>query len=411
MFKKVLNFLLIFSIIISVSTICLATDEDISAEQPVVTSADDAVVTSIDGNTTEEGEDTHTHDDITVEGEDTYTAEEVYIPNDHFEIASNVTIDENTIIDGNAYIIAENVIIKGRIFGDLFVLANTVSIEGAYIYNNVFVCANNFTVSKEGVIYQLYAACNTINIGSDGVVYRDLLATAANITINGSVGRDAFVTASEQLNIIENETGRNIYNNLKYSAKSEIQIPEEAVAGEIEYTPLVEQNVQNNIWDYVFDLLYSLVFTAVVFLLITFLTPKFVNNSYNLITKSFGKTTLVGLIVLLIVPIISIALLFAPALISVSFALIAVYILILSIGTALVSICIANFIINKIKKDKKVILLLLTLAVNIVIWLLQLVPYLSIVISLAIALYTLGLIITNLLPKKEKLKEISKEEE
>lgn len=383
MLKKKSKILLVaLLVILSLTSVCFATEDVASTENT-------AVVTSETNNE---------------QAVDTTTSTANWVNTDLYLAEDKVTID--TVVDGNAFVAAKEVTVTGEIGGDLFVVANKLNIEGGYVYSSIFACANEITIN--GVVYDVYAVCNNFNLESNGFVYRDLKITGANITLNGKIRRDAYISANS-LNLNE-QSGTIIYGNLKYSTPSEVTIPEGAVSGTVKYSAKSvdtekETNVATIILSYVFELLKSLFATFILVLILLWLTPKFVNRVGNMSTgKSFaclgiGIVSPIALIIvcfLLSVSVIGAKLLLPTILMFAGLSFIAY---------SVVSIFFGKLFTKLLKMDSKVKFILFTLLSNLVLWGLTKIPVAGGYIQLLIWLFGIGIILVNIVCRKEVIVE------
>ena len=147
----------------------------------------------------------------------------------------NIVIED--AINGNVFAFGSNVTVKGEIVGDLFVLANTLTIEEtAVIHSNIFALADTMIV--KGEVYDIYALANSFELDSSSYIYRDLKLYSQEVTLNGLIAKDAYIFAN---NITMPENARSLIGgNLHYTSTQEFTFPEEAVLGEIQYTPYEE---------------------------------------------------------------------------------------------------------------------------------------------------------------------------
>lgn len=383
--SKILTALLL--VLILISSCCLATESE------------DALLTSSDTNvTTSETEtETETNTDSTV----SWTYSDLFITDDNVEVSN--------VVDGNAYIIGKNVTITGEIGGDLFVIAEKLNIDGGYIYSGVFALANEITIN--GGVYDVYAICNKFNLGTYGSVYRDMRITASDISLNGKIKRNVFASCNS-LNLSQ-DIGTIIYGNLNYSSNSEFSIEEGLVAGEVNFSKTdslsekAKVSVGTIIKNHVLDLLKTLLFTFVVVLVLIWLTPKFIDRINNMDTKkSFialgvGVASLLAVVVIAIVGIfLIISVIGIPLVIASIFAIIAIY----SLGNTIASIFFGKLFAKLLKAEGNVKFVLLTLASSLVIWLINLIPFIGALLGFLIWAFGVGTLLINLFCKKEKVK-------
>lgn len=329
--------------------------------------------------------------------------------NDVYLIGDNVKVDY--IIDGNLYVIANTVSIESQVIGNVFVCANKLDITSqGYISSSVYVASSNINI--DGIAYDVYATSQNLTIS--GYIYRDVYAASKNINILGTIGRNAnittnnlsFGTSNVSSNNVDNEDFVNvtsqgkIIGNLNYSAPSEIEIPERIVDGEIKY----EQQIVNNN-DYLGSAITFVILTIIVWLLLKWLAPKFIEKSENLLKTKPLPIIGFGLLGLIAMPIIAIALILLNVTSTIGLLFLAIYFILICISTAVFVISINNIICSKLKLDKTLKKFGLLIAVTIVAWLLTIIPYAGTVINLIYIILGLGIIVRIILPKKEKEKK------
>lgn len=376
--------IVLFLTVILVSGICFATEQPEPREGDVATISETAI---------EETEDVENTEDESINSDST-----AWVQNDLFICEDTVVVDN--IVDGNAFIIGKDVTISGEVGGDVFVIADKLTVEEGYVYSSIFACANEINVN--GVIYDIYALCNNFTLSEDGFVYRDLKVAGNTINISGKVKRNAFLTATSY-NITETAL---IGGNLEYSANEDITIPDDIVTGEVNRKDVkVEEESDNNvvsiILSYVSDLVKTLVYTFVVVLLLLWLAPKFVDRLGKMsLSKDFASlgiglaaiaVTIIGGIILLIT-IIGIPLVVSTAL------LLAILI---AISFSITSIFFGNLFAKLLKLEGKVKFVLITLASALVLWVICQIPFIGGLASFLISLFGIGATIINVVSKKD----------
>lgn len=339
--------------------------------------------------------------DVPQNTDDSYKKSDVYLAGD------NITIDY--IVDGNLFICANTVTISSQIGGDAFIMAKNIVIEeGGYIFSNLFAMANDIDV--KGVVYDVYALSNNFTI-SKGYVYRDFRISCNTLNINGSVGRNAFVNCS---NINFNTDGNSngiIYGDLNYSAKSEIEIPENIVTGKVNYS-----NIENNaditvssiIASYILDLGAFLAFVIIIWLICLAIAPKFLDNTNNYVGKKTLSILGYGLLALLAIPVACIILILLQLTSAFSLFLLAAYILAIVLSKSLFTITANNYVCSKLKIDKKLPIFGMLIVSGAIIWALTKIPYVGSIISLITIILGLGILVASILPKKNKSVEVEK---
>lgn len=328
--------------------------------------------------------------------EDSYKKSDIYLTGD------NVTIDY--IVDGNLFVCANTVTINSQIGGDAFICTkNLVINEKAYVFNNLFVIADSIEV--KGVVYDVYALAKNFNI-SKGYVYRDLKVSCNTLNVNGTVGRNAYVDCSNiNFNTDENSNGI-IYGNLDYSSDNEISFPENVVNGNINFTKdSSDKSFRATLADTILSICGFITFVLVIWLLLLWLAPKFLNNTSSYLKKNSLNTFVKGILGLIIIPVICLILILIKITSSVSLVLLALYVLALIVSKSLFTITANNYICSKFKVNKTSKTIGMLVISSFVVWVLTNIPYVGPFISLLIVIFGLGILITALLPKRSKKNE------
>lgn len=344
-------------------------------------------------------EDSNSNTNATSTDENSFKKSDVYLAGD------NITVDY--IIDGNAFIIADTVTISSQIGGDAFICAKTINItEQGYIFSNLFAVSESLNI--DGVVYDVYSCANTVTVS--GYIYRDLKATCDTLNIFGTIGRNVFASISN-INFIKTDEGQqsqvtaqgNISGDLNYSAKSEISIPENIVAGNVNFS--AETSSSSNILEYVISLLTFLVLVSIVWLLLSWLAPKFLTNAETLLTKKPLPVLGFGALTLILLPILAIILLLLKLASSAGLLLIVFYILLICLSTSIFLITVSNIICKKFNINKKALSFVVILVTSAILWGASFIPYIGILLKLVCMLFGLGILVKTILPSKKEIKE------
>lgn len=410
MLKNTCKLLVVFiiSVLLS-STFCFATDETLEPVNPnartstptendvtPINDVDGAVPTSKEEGTTPDDTQTPTGNEETTTG---VSADDIY--------NNNLTIFDNDIVmdklvDGNVYLFGNNVEVTGQVNGNLFIFGNTVTFaESAYVVNSVYIFAN--TVEYNGVCTDLNVATNKLNIPHSNetcFIYRDMNVFANSFTFAGGVGRNANV-ASNNFNFIteENNSGL-VYGDLNYSSNKELELSNELVQGNIKYSEFKDEDIQLSTKQLIISKLSSLgttlVYVIVVYLLALLAAPKFANKSdakFLTLLPALG----IGILSFIAVVVLFCMLMFTNIGVHLGFVMLFSYILLFAIAFSLVALFISNIIKDKVKIsiDKKWKFVILLVAVSIVMWILQQIPYINAFATFLILFTGIGLFFMN----------------
>lgn len=331
---------------------------------------------------------------------------------DEYLFQDTVTID--TPIDGNLFIMANTVTINSQVGGDAFICANTINIENnGYILSNLFASAN--TINIRGIVYNIYSISDTLTI--DGFVYRDVKTVCGTLNINSMIGRDVFANCTS-INFKEKANTEDtpsvvsygsIQGDLNYSSDEEITIPEDSVSGETHFTALKNNTV--NISNYIYSLGAILVSAIILWLIGLWISPKLLHNTSHSITlKKVLQIIGLGILVPIVIVLLSIIILLIPITSQLTILLLCILAILFFISTSVAIININTMICNKLKITQNLYKLGFLIVTTIVFWLLTLIPYAGMVISLIAMIWGIGSISYSILIKEQADKNISDSE-
>ena len=380
---KIIAFLLVF--ILAITSSFVYADNETSSENDISLISDTSETQSVETNVETTNE----------PSEDTYKSHDVYLMGD------NVTIDY--IVDGNLFVMADTVTINSKIGGDAFIIAKNINVgEQAYIFNNLFAIAESIDV--KGVIYDVYSLTQTFTI-SGGYIYRDAKLACETLNINGAIGRNAFVDCSNiNFNTDENNKGI-IYGNLTYSTPSELSFDSSIVNGTVTYkAPKVstEKSVREIVADYIFDLGAFLAFVIIIWLVCLWVAPKFLNDTNKFVGKKTLNVLGTGLLTLIAVPIACIILLLLQLTAGISLLTVALYVLALIVAKSIFTIVANNYLCSKLNINKNTGIFGMLIVSGIIVWVISELPYIGGLVSFIIVVLGLGVLVSAILPKKDK---------
>ena len=349
-----------------------------------------------------------------------------------------ITINKASSVLGNSFILADKFVLSPgcEIDGDLYICANEVHLEqNSKVDGNVFICSSNIILNAE-VNGSLYAMSEVFDMQYFAFISRDLHLTAKQVTLNGWIYRNSFITTktiltqdkfinqgdftltdadslifsgeisgnatinSKEINFKNKDNEKNltckITGNLSYSSNSKIEISEGIVSKEIKYSKYIStisNNIFSNIWNYVLSLITSLVCIFIIYLLISKLVSKYLDKLSNITGLNLLKALGIGLGFLILIPIISILLLITNIGSLLGIIILLIYVLLLIIAKPLFIISIATF--AKTKLQNKFNIYLYILAITIILSLISLIPYIGFIISLLVSLIGFGIIVRN----------------
>ena len=325
---------------------------------------------------------------------------------DVYLAGDDITIDY--IIDGNLFIFADSVTINSQIGGDAFIFAKSVTIgEQGYIFSNLFTVAENIDI--KGVAYDLYSVSKNINIS--GYIYRDIKVVANTLNILGTVGRNAFVECSDiQFGNQEADSseGQNtitsngsISGDLNYTSKNELNIPDDKVGGNINFTQKVVES-SNTINNKIFDLGSFIVTVILIWLVLLWIAPKFVKSCNQILTNKPLPVIGLGILTPIAFIFAFIILLLLNITVAFSFLSLAVFCILLLVSSSIFVIAINNMLCTKLKINKNVGIFGMLIVSALVLWLIKLIPILGTLVSFIVSILGLGIIVSNLILKNSE---------
>ena len=378
--KKLKNFIItsLLVIILSITTTCFADNE----------TQEDLVATPYAEATSESDTTTVVDDDLYLYGED---------------------ISMNQYVNGNVYIFGKNVTINGEVDGNLFLVADNVTFgEYSYISSSAYIVANKIDFNSSA--NSLYAVCNELNIPEGYGSFRDLYAITNKLTLLGSIGRNAYISASE-FTISSDSLQGSITGKLTYISENEIDFPTGAIGGEITHlTTSTSSNAGTTIWSIIINIVNSIFAASLVYLLYRFFLENSLEKASSCLSNKFGKVLLSGLIALITIPVLSIILITAQIGFTAGILLLMLYIFMIGISPYIFASILARRIYNNKKFTKMPLEYLLAILIAVVISALKMIPYVGIIVTIFISILGFGIIIYNLFFNGHKHKEIKPEE-
>lgn len=371
---------------------------DDNEAEPISDSSQEKAVETTQGN--------ETTSETTQSTDNSMKKSDVYLTGDDVKV--------DYIVDGNLFILANTVTISSQIGGDAFICAKTINVEKeGYIYSNLFAAANEVNIS--GVVYDLYTTANTLNI--NGYVYRDIRTSSDTLNFSGVIGRNAYVY-SKNIEISSNSDGQSsvtnkatIYGDLNYSSSSEASIPEGTVTGSVNYSPITTSTKSKSISSYISALGRFIVTVLVIWLLYLWLAPKFLENTGALLSKKLLPVIGSGILTPIIFVIAFVLLLILGLTSNIAIIGTMLFAILLMISTSTFVIAVNNLVCKKFNISKNTTTFGVLIITSAVIWLLELIPVVGSILNFVIMIIGLGILVTAIIPEKEKSNKNSKKEE
>lgn len=315
--------------------------------------------------------------------------------------ASNDPINITKDIEGDAFILCrQKVTIDSFISGNVFVCSTDVEITGnAEISGSLFCLAQNLSISGE-VVNNVYCAAQTFNMDTNSSIGLCLYLTAEDITLGGEIEGDANIS-SNKITILDN---LHINGDLNYSAPEEIQIPQSAVIGgnvrySINNSEDETNSTLNKIMYYIRSVLSYIILALVLFLILYKANVKFIKNDIKL-KDNLGKFILCGILTLLLTPLFCIVTLFTSFTLPISLIVAFIYIVLILVATPISIIVLSKLLSEKYKetfiKNNNILRHSIFIVILCIVYkLLELVPIVGAIVTLALGLIGVGIIIKN----------------
>lgn len=404
--KKISIILILLQLILGFSTFVNATNIIVPDLQPDLSEVDDsfAVTTSLDNAFTN--------------SEKNVINENVSLVQDNQYIMNN----EDTIIDynvsGDVYIMCNGkVTISSTIYGNVFVLAKELIISETGYVNSLYSISESATIDGS-VDTTIYSVCKEFNQSNTSTIWRDIFLTAETAKINGTIERNANISAGT-VSLSDNTYIKGDFN---YTSKERATISEGArIEGKNNFT--MQEETDENVYvytakdlilDFILSTIKYIVVVLAIFFLLKWLAPKSINNTGALLKNDVGLIASSSALVLLLTPIAAITLLFTKIATSLSFITMILYVLLLMLCTKFTIIGISQIIKEKLTNWKcndilKQVLIIcgLVLAYK----LLKLIPLIGFILHFAMGFFGLGIMLALILPKKESKNKSQKESE
>lgn len=381
MLKKFSKFLLLTLVILVISTssfTCFAHEENELANTVTTPETNEEETSTTDNSGATTDENLHTGD--------------LYL------CGNEIVMDK--MVDGDVFIIGNKVTVTGQVNGSLYVIANKINFDGAVIRYSIFACADYMYYNNCGTYESnVYVIANTLDATWTSYVARDLKALVSNITLKSAVGRDADLICNT-LNLGEGEYIPEIWGNLRYTANSEITIPDGAVQGSTIYS---KQYFGNSIAGILMSFGTCIVTALAAFIILSKLTPKFVeklsSNKLSVISliKAFG----IGLTTIATVAIFMLLLTGTGVGIILAIILGLLFIILYILATPIFAIRITNTLKPILKLENITMFYLVLALISSILYGITFIPVFGFALGLIINVIAIGLIVNVFLPQKE----------
>lgn len=320
--------------------------------------------------------------------------------------ASNDPINITKDIEGDAFILCrQKVTIDSFISGNVFVCSTDVEItENAEISGSLFCVTQSLNIFGE-IVGNVYCVAQSFNMDTNSSIGLCLYLTAEDITLGGEIEGDANIS-SNKITILDN---LHINGDLNYSAPEEIQIPQSAIVlGNIRYSlnnPEDDVSKSNVILDFICSTLSYVILALVLFLILYKANVKFIKNDIKL-KDNLGKFILCGILTLLLTPLFCIVTLFTSFTLPISLIVAFIYIVLILVATPISIIVLSKLLSEKYKetfiKNNNILRHSIFIVILCIVYkLLELIPIVGAIITIALGLIGVGIITKNTFSKNK----------
>ncbi len=322
----------------------------------------------------------------------------------------------NQLIDGNAFIMVNgNVKFTGEVNGSVFIFANgTVEFtEKSRIIDSLYIFAREVKVN--GSIYDIYGASERFELMENAYISRDIKISADDVKLRGTIYRDVYL-AGNNIDVKDEKTSLLVGGDFNYTSAKEIEGLQDIVSyGEIKFKlekeDAVEISLAEKIKDYAFSAVTSIIYALVIYFVLKLLSPRFTESIAKDLKEKSIIAFVVGLVtwaILFIALIMSIMILFTAIGSPISIIAWLIMTIIIYISSAVFSISVTGIAKDKIQavKENKILEICLLMVVALCVWILQKLPYIGGLCNFIILTTGIGLIIRNVIAKKETEKTV-----
>ncbi len=297
---------------------------------------------------------------------------------------------------------------KATIDGLSFAAGNTVFGYGNLTY--AFYAGNVLNLNDK-VSKDLFAAGNNITIGPEAVIERDAYIAGSSIIINANIGRD-LRAASDYISLkgitiegdaiidastIDLDENTVITGKLSYPSNAKIANIDKASIGNIEVNEVVdvdttELNRSLTISLFIYSILAGIVTLLILLAVLPGLREKI--DKVKLNSSDIAKTSVLGLVLLVMIPVVSIFAIFTGLLTPITSIVLAIYFICLYLAPLFASYYVGYIINSKLFKLKKTYLLLSIFIGVVLVKLIGLIPFIGEIVSFLVLIYGFGLLFT-----------------
>jgi len=305
-------------------------------------------------------------------------------------IVAAQTLSVTGRVDGDILAIAQTINISGEVGGNIRVIGNSVSLNGPAI-RNVNVIGNNFILGDQARIgWDVLSLTNKLEVR--GNIDGNLNGRTQDALIYGKIGKNVNLNLSaDNLNPSLTLSPESVINgNLTYTSKDTAKIYDQAkISGEIKQNLPV--NDQKNDWlPWLWARIFSIFSAIIVGLVLVFLLKNITLKTLEKIKEQPFKMIWPGLVFMLILPPISLLLVFTLIGLPLALIIMAGWFIALYFAKIIIAIIIGQLIFKKLLKKSEPSLLWSMVLGIILCWLLFNIPLIGWILGLVAIWIGLG---------------------
>lgn len=312
------------------------------------------------------------------------------------------TIEVNEKISGAQTIITtDSVEIKGTLeYG--VILAGNVVISGNVEKDVLIMAESLFITDTASIGGDVVAIAETMEI--EGNITGNLIASSANMLMNGNVGKD-FRVYSDAIDF----QNANVSGTIYIETNSELNISDRypnATINKINTNTKTEEDNKVDVKETFIHVLTGVIVFTLLNLLMAKIKPNLFKTLTNKFTNNSSYAVLMGVLTLATIPVVSVILIFlsiwglAVIAIPAMVVYIALIVVIISLAKFITGAVIYELIKNKLKVDNKLKEIGALLLVYAVVYLVCNMPYIAWIATMATILVSSSVVITGLTKKE-----------
>lgn len=326
------------------------------------------------------------------------------------KIDNNVKMNDQ--VNGCAFIAGSKTEMIGQADGASLMAGDTVNFKGT----SEFIGLAGNTVDVNGAVYKdSFIAGNIIKIEADADLQRDVFIAGAEVEISGNIGRDVTIYATKvtfkgaviQRNVniyassISADEKTKLNGNLSYPEDADVNIDEDIVSGKITKTEVAEDSsngfvtvVMSKFWSFMALMLVFAVLSLVASKLFTRIEKEYDKFDFNKGLEVFTK----GLVFMILVPVIIFVLFLMSIGIPLALIFLALYFIVMYLSTMFTGYLIGYKLWQKFF-NKDINMLVVGIFGLAILFVLNLIPGISIIVSILTVFIGTGIIYDVILKK------------